>query len=350
MCDVSQNRVRVVVPNKLRFTIFKMYHSLSHPGIDATVKLIQRAFVWYNVKRDTANWVRECQACAKSKIQRHNRTPIQQVLPPPSERLTHIYVDITGPLSNSRSFNYLLVVIDRFTRYFQAIPLVGISAQECIDAFIRHWVAWAGCPQHIYTDRGAQFLSVAWREMSKYLGAKLHFATSYHPEAQGIIERFNRTLKTSLTCYGSPNDWYDHLPWVLLALRNTPKQDLSNYSPTELLFRDSVRLPGEFFEERDANTCSEPGPDFAPNLFRFITSLPYFQPRKTNKQRFLDPTFFAVETTHVFVRIDNHKPPLSCVYKGPYKIVDRNPKYFALDIKGKLDKIGRSFKGRISKY
>ena len=175
--------------------------------------------------------------------------------------------------------------------------------------------------------------------MSQYLGAKLHFATSYHPEAQGIIERFNRTLKTSLTCYGSPNDWYDHLPWVLLALRNTPKQDLSNYSPTELLFGDSVRLPGEFFEERDANTCSEPGPDFAPNLSRFMTSLPYFQPRKTNKQGFLDPALFGVETTHVYVPIDNHKPPLSFVYKRPYKIVDRNLKYFALDIQGKLDKI-----------
>ena len=181
LCDISQNRVHVVVPNELCFTIFKIYHSLSHPGIDATVKLIQRAFVWYNMKRDIANWVRECQACAKSKIQRHNQAPTQQVLPPPSERLTHIYVDIMGPLSNSGSFNYLLVVIDCFTRYFQAIPLVGISTQECIDAFIQHWVAWAGCPQHIYTDSGAQFLSVTWREMSQYLGAKLHFATSYHP-------------------------------------------------------------------------------------------------------------------------------------------------------------------------
>ena len=69
LCDGSQNRVRVVVPNKLRFTIFKMYHSLSHPGIDATAKLIQRAFVWYNMKRDIPSWVRECQACAKSKVQ-----------------------------------------------------------------------------------------------------------------------------------------------------------------------------------------------------------------------------------------------------------------------------------------
>ena len=278
-----------------------MYHSLSNPGIDATVKLVQRAFVWYNMKRNIANWVRECQACAKNKIQRHNRAPTQQILSPPSERLTPIYVDITGPLSNRWGFNYFLVAIDRFTRYFRAISLLGISAQECIDAFIRHWVAWAGCHQH---RRGAQFLLAA---RSQYLGAKLHFATSYQPEAQGIIERYNRTLKTSLTCYGSSNDWYDHLPWVLQALRNTPKQDLSNHSPTKLLFGDSIGLPEEFFEERTANTCFEPGPEFPRNLSRFIRSLPYFYPRKANKQRFLD--FFSRLRPHMFryeLIITNH--------------------------------------------
>ena len=118
LCDVSQNRVGVVVPNKLRFTIFNMWHSSLHPGIDVTVKLIQKAFVGYNMKRNIANWIRECQACAKSKIQHHNRAPIQQVLPLQSQRLTHNYVDIKGPLSSSRSFNYFLVVIGRFTRYF----------------------------------------------------------------------------------------------------------------------------------------------------------------------------------------------------------------------------------------
>ena len=129
--------------------------------------------------------------------------------------------------------------------------------------------------------------------MSQYLSAKLQFAISYHPEAQGIMEKFNRTWKIGLTCYRIPDDWYDHLPWVLLALKNTPKQDLINYFPAELLFGDSVRLLGEFFEERDANTRFEPGPDFVPNLSRFITFLPYFQPRKTNKQRFLDSSLFC---------------------------------------------------------
>ena len=185
----------------------------------------------------------------------------------------------------------------------------------------------------------SQFFSIAWREMSQYLGAKLHSATSHYYEAEGIIQRFNRTLKTNLICYGSPYDWYDHIPRVELALINTPKQDLSNFSPTKLLFGDSARLSGEFFEERDPNTRFEAGLDIAPNLYRFITSLPYFHPRNIHKQRLLDPFLFSVEITHVCVRIDNHKSPLTFVYMGPYKNIVRNPKYFVLDFKGKLDKI-----------
>ena len=98
-------------------------------------------------------------------------------------------------------------------------------------------------------------------------------------------------------------------------------------------------MPEEYFEKWDTNTRFEPGPNFAPNFSRFIASLPYFELCKDHKQRFLDPSLFAVETTRVYVQIDNHKPSLSFVYKGPYKIIDRNPKYFVLNIKGKLNKI-----------
>ena len=171
----------------------------------------------------------------------------KRLLPPPQGRFTHVYVDITGPLGMSHGYNYLLVIVDRFSRFMNAIPRVGISAQECTDAFTRHWVAWVGCPQHLFTDRGTQFTSSTWKSMCECLGCQLHHSTAYHPQAQGMVERFNRTLKSSLRCTGNPSLWYDHLPWVLLAMRNTPKEDLCHASPCELVFGESMRLPGEFF-------------------------------------------------------------------------------------------------------
>ena len=96
----------------------------------------------------------------------------------------------------------------------QAVPLQAISAEECSLAFAQSWVSLFGSPSHISCNRGAQFTSTLWRKLALFLGAQLHHSTAYHPQAQGLIERVNRTLKTALKCADAPTDWYDNLPWA----------------------------------------------------------------------------------------------------------------------------------------
>ena len=67
------------------------------------------------MKRDIRQWTRECQACDRAKIQRHNVAPLDNETPTPKDRFTNVYLDITGPLGESNGYNYLLVVIDRFS-------------------------------------------------------------------------------------------------------------------------------------------------------------------------------------------------------------------------------------------
>ena len=183
LCDKSCNRLRPVIPQNMRRTVFTHVHSLSHPVVKTGSKLVGRLFVWPGMRRDVAQWTKECQPCARAKVHRHNVAPLDVVSPPPAGRFRNAYVDITGPLGYSSGYNYLLVVIDKFSRFTHAIPLVTITSEECVDAFIRHWIATIGCPTHIFCDRGAQFKSSARKEMCKYLGSQLHFACLYHPQA-----------------------------------------------------------------------------------------------------------------------------------------------------------------------
>ena len=118
LCDDSQGRLRPVVPKSMHFRVFQHFHSISHPGIKAGVKLIGRIFVWYDMRRDITRWTRECQQCARSKIHRHTVAPLQSVTPPPKGRFTHIYVDLTGPLPVSEGYSYIMVIVDRFSRFF----------------------------------------------------------------------------------------------------------------------------------------------------------------------------------------------------------------------------------------
>ena len=138
LCDQAYSRLRPIIPPGLRYGVFKLFHFWSHPGTQTGIKLISSRFVWNGMKRDIRQWIRECQACARAKIQRHNVALLDNVTPPPKGRFANVYVDIMGILGEINGYNYLLVVIDRFSRFMNAIPRAGIMAEECVDAFIRH--------------------------------------------------------------------------------------------------------------------------------------------------------------------------------------------------------------------
>jgi len=71
----------------------------------------------------------------------------------PHRRFDHIHVDIVGPLPTSRGCSYLLTMVDRFTRWPEAIPLAETSALTCARALIAHWIARFDVPAHLSSDR-----------------------------------------------------------------------------------------------------------------------------------------------------------------------------------------------------
>ena len=90
-------------------------------------------------------------------------SPLQGFVPP-SQKFQHIHVDIVGPLPSSCDHKYLLTIVDRFSRWFEALPLRDISAKSCADAFVLHFVARYGAPATLTADRGKQFTSGLWRK------------------------------------------------------------------------------------------------------------------------------------------------------------------------------------------
>eukprot|EP00096_Caligus_rogercresseyi_P008993 TRINITY_DN296_c0_g2_i1.p1 TRINITY_DN296_c0_g2~~TRINITY_DN296_c0_g2_i1.p1 ORF type:complete len:1084 (+),score=65.75 TRINITY_DN296_c0_g2_i1:228-3479(+) len=336
VCDVSSGSPRPIVPSSWRQEIFNRLHQLSHPGIKATQRIILSRFVWYRAKADIARMVHACQECQTSKVHRHTHHPIQK-FEAPTGRFSHIHVDIVGPLPVSEGFRYLLTIIDRWTRWPEAIPISDISAETCVAAMMHGWVARFGCPETITTDRGRQFTSELWATFARLLGSKHSQTTSYHPQSNGMVERFHRTLKASLSAADdNTTSWVRQLPAVLLGHRSMVKDDLG-CSAAEAVYGEPLRLPGSIVHTPD-NPSSASHVELAQHQARgaiFVPPARRVSASPPNDQR-------LKQASHAFVRQDQVQPPLSRPYKGPYRILQKFSDYFVLDLNGKEDSVSIS--------
>ena len=195
LCDFSSGVPRPLVPVDKRKEVFSRIHGLAHPGIRASQRLISARFVWRGCNADVAKWCRECQSCGRSKTAPQEKTAVEQI-PVPEKKFHHIHADLVGPLPSAKGGEqYLLTVIDRTSRWPEAIPLKGLSAVEVADAFTAGWVARFGVPHTMTTDRGTQFTSAVWDSMCRTLGIHHIKTTAYHPQSNGVVERLHRQIK-----------------------------------------------------------------------------------------------------------------------------------------------------------
>ena len=294
---------------------------MAHPGARATRRLISARFVWAGLSTDINKWTRDCLNCQKSKILRHIKIAPEQMEIPP-RRFSHIHVDIVGPLPISHGFTHLFTVIDRSTRWPEAIPITATSATDCAAALFQGWIARFGVPTTITSDRGTQFTSSLWAALCALLNIRHSPTTAFHPQSNGMVERLHRRLKEALRARLAGPQWVAHLPWVLLGLRTAPRED-SATSAAEYVYGTQLVLPGRFLNTPEANsekffqelqkTMKEFKPIPARHNIAAGSALPVQIPQELKQCKY------------VLVRKGGHLPPLTPLYEGPYRVISVYP-------------------------
>ncbi|XP_075990296.1 uncharacterized protein LOC142985941 [Anticarsia gemmatalis] len=223
--------------------------------------------------------------------------------------------------------------IDRASRWPEVWPMQGITAEEVAETLVREWISRFGVPATITTDQGTQFESDLFRRLLQTFATKRIRTTSYHPQANGIIERVHRQLKASIMCHNG--EWLSALPLVLLGMRTVFKEDLKA-SVAEMLYGETLRVPGEILVPNPCSVNFEDPTDFVVKLRRHMSKI-----RPIPASRHTTPAAFVFKqlnsSSHVYLREDAVRRALQPPYNGPYLVIERSNdgKSLTLDIKGK---------------
>jgi hypothetical protein len=258
--------------------------------------------------------------CQRGKVHKHVHLQPAEILVP-HHRFTHIHADLVGTLPPSRGHTVLFTIIDRTS---------SITAADCARALFAGGVSRFGVPATITSDRGAQFTAALWEGLCSLLNIQHLPTTAYHPQSNGLIERFHRRLKDALQSRAAAADWHDHLPWVMLGIRASFRED-SEFSPAEAVVGSQLVLPGQF-----VNTAESPS--FLNDLQTTMTS----HPPPTQHNSVPAPSTLPEElllTRAVLVRRDGAQPPLSPIYDGPYRVLVRSTRFFLLEIRDRTNKV-----------
>jgi len=240
---------KTIVPKLLRHRVLALCHQapwVAHPGVERTLGKIRQSYYWVNMRQDVEEFVRACDACAKRKVPPNIQAPIAQ----PFQAMypfQQVSLDVVGPLpTTTQGYRYLLTIIDHFSRYAEAVPLKTQTAEETAEAFIENVILRHGVPERVLTDQGRNFVSELFKEICRALNIKKLQTTAYHPQSNGVVERFHRTLIESMSHYVEEDghDWVRWVPFALAAYRSLPHSS-TGYTPNYLIFGREASTPSD---------------------------------------------------------------------------------------------------------
>ncbi|XP_063959750.1 uncharacterized protein LOC135155081 [Lytechinus pictus] len=343
---------QLVVPQVFRKVVLSLAHEgimSGHQGIGKTTEKILTCFFWPGIHADVTRFCRSCDICQRTVPKgRVPKVPLGK-MPVIDIPFLRVAIDIVGPIHpmTTKKNRYILTIVDYASRYPEAVALPNIETTTVAEAMVEVFCR-VGVPQEILTDRGSQFTSDMMKEVSRLLSIKQLTTTPYHPSCNGLVERFNQTLKQILkrVCADRPNDWDRYIGPVLFAYRSAPQASL-RYSPFELIYGRQVRGPLDILKDLWSDETHDPELkttyqyvvdlkerlkstlEAAHDELRKATSRSERHYNVRSRQRKFDPG----DKVLILLPTDHNK--LLLQWKGPFKVVHKlGDNDYRLDVNG----------------
>ena len=242
----TKSLTQIVLPKKFHSIVYSELHEkLGHVGSEKVLELARTRFYWPRMSNHIEFYVRnQCKCLIAKKPNCPDRAPLVPVTQEASFPFEWVSVDFLHLDRAKNGFEFALVVTDHFTRFTQIYGTKKNSALAAADKIFNEYIPHYGFPLRFHSDQGREFCNKLHSRLQQLAGVKASRTTPYHPQANGQVERVNRTIINMLKTLGEKEkqNWKAFLPKLAFAINTTVNKSTS-YSPYFLMFGRSPILP-----------------------------------------------------------------------------------------------------------
>jgi hypothetical protein len=325
--------------------LFHNHPTGAHLGVDKVFEKIRNKYFWPQMFENVKEYIRSCDRC-----QRRGKYRIPGPLHPipVGEPFSKIGIDIVGPLPITEKGNkYIIVATDYFTKWPEAEAISEATGKRVAEFIYQIIICRHGCPKQILSDRGTHFRNEIVDSLLQKFEVQHLLSTPYHPQTNGLTERFNRTLCESLAkLTEGQEDWDTLISPVLFAYR-TAKQSSTRMTPFYLVYGRNPTIPPVEMEEIISNnilsrlyTLIEDLPQERESAKRNISKAQRRQKEYHDRKRTLAQPFKISDKVLMYdaARDKHFTGKLKPKWKGPYYIHEilKNGAYKLRTMDGKV--------------
>lgn len=235
--------------------ILNAYHRSilgGHRGFERMKNTIRNFYSWPTMNSDIRRFIENCDICERTKIHKYTHTPLQitSVANAPFEK---IYIDFVGEIkpNSEENHKYLMTISCDLTKYLLAVATFDCTAITAARIIVEQVCLVFNIPKTIISDNGPAFIAETFKQMAKLLNINHIRTTPYHPQSNGSIERYHRTLGQCVRAYTEENreNWHKYIPFFLFSYNNTV-HTATGFAPHSLIFGFDIELPTSLSNSR----------------------------------------------------------------------------------------------------